>query len=279
MVRPIQYKDIEFKGHRGKIAAIVENKKFIRFITFLILINAITLGLEVDQELNALYGKYFQIIDALVIFVFILELAMKLYLYKWAFFKVGWNVFDLVIVCISMAPHSGGMAILRSLRIIRIFRLFSLVPQMRDVVNALLFAIPGMAAITGVLTIIVYIAAVLSTHLFGQHPDPQMQYFFGSVGKSMYTMFQLMTLDDWTDVAAYTMQYYSWAWAFFIPFIILTTFAVLNLFIGIIVDALNILKEESKREEKKNLIDEIKLMNTKIDELQTTINNLQKNKR
>lgn len=274
MVRPLQYQYQTLPGLRGKVAAFVENKSFVRFITALILINAVTIGMETYDGLMASYGRYFHLFDNIVVAIFTIEIALKLYAYRLPFFKVGWNVFDFVIVAVSLMPHSGAFAILRSLRILRLLRLITLVPQMRNVIGALFHAIPGMASVIGILFVIVYVFSVLGSQFFGHADNPALYYHFGDVNNSMYTMFQLMTLDDWTDVANQTMEVYPWAWAYFIPFIIITSFAVLNLFIGVIVDALNIVKEPDLKKKDQDLKSEIRVLSAKIDSLKDDISKL-----
>ena len=155
------------------------------------------------------------------------------------FFRSGWNIFDLAIIAIAWMPTTGALSVLRTLRILRILRLISVVPQMRRVVSAIGYSIPGMASVVSVLGLIFYVSAVLTTKLFGAHPDPNMQEWFGSISASGYTLFQIMTLESWSmGVVRPTMDLFPWAWAFFLPFIIVTSFAVLNFFIGIIVDSM-----------------------------------------
>lgn len=217
MVRPFNIKDTDLTGYRKKVAAFVEHRNFTRFITALIVINAVTLGLETYDSLIKGYAVLFHGFNFFVLKIFILELALKLYAYRGSFFRVGWNVFDFIIVGVSVLPLGDGFAILRSLRTLRILRLISVVPQMRSVIGALFHAIPGMASIIGVLFVLLYVAAVMATQIFGQNPDPLLQDYFGSVNDSMYTMFQLMTLEDWPDIANPTMVHFPWAWAFSFP--------------------------------------------------------------
>ena len=278
MVRPLELEHETLPGLRGRFAAFVENPFFIRFITTLIIINAFTLGLETNASVMEKYGTLFHIFDQLVVAIFTIEIVLKLYAYRLPFFKVGWNVFDFLIVAISVMPHSGGLAILRSLRILRLLRLITLVPQMRSVIGALFHAIPGMASVIGILFVIVYVFSVLGSQFFGNNDSELLQFYFGDVTNSMYTMFQLMTLDDWTDVANETMSYYPWSWLYFIPFIIITSFAVLNLFIGVIVDALNIVKEKDLKAEEADLMGEIRHLSAKIDSLQSDIRQLKSGK-
>ena len=239
MVRPVQLQNEEFTGLRGRVAAFIENKHFIRFITVLILLNAITLGLETDHEIAKKHGALLYGFDGIVLSIFVVEIALKLFVYRFGFFRQGWNIFDFVIVGISLMPASGPFAILRALRIFRVLRLMSVVPSLRRVIGGLLQAIPGMASVVAILTLVFYVSSVLCTTLFGANPDPQMQELFGSVPASMYSLFQIMTLEGWSEnIVRPTMDIYPWSWLFFIPFIIVTAFAVLNLFIGIIVDAM-----------------------------------------
>ncbi len=225
--------------HKGVIASSLEGRAVTSLITILILINAVTLGLETDAEILSNFGATLHWIDRIILVIFSVELALKFYVYRLNFFRSGWNIFDLVIVGIAWLPTSGALTVLRTLRILRVLRLISVVPQMRRVVSAIGYSIPGMVSVVGVLGLIFYVAAVLATKLFGIHPDPNMQEWFGTISASAYTLFQIMTLESWSmGVVRPTMTLFPWAWAFFLPFIIITSFAVLNFFIGIIVDSM-----------------------------------------
>jgi len=231
MVRPKNLQDVRFSGFRAKCAALVENSKFTRFITALILINAVTLGMETSTAIKENFGETLFIFDKVVLAIFVFEIIVKLFAYRLSFFRSGWNLFDFTIVAISLIPAAGPLTIFRALRILRVLRLFSVIPQMRRVITALLTAIPGMASVIAVLGLVFYVSAVLCTKLFGTHDAQVMQDNFGTIGKSMYSLFQIMTLEGWSEnIVRPTMDYFPWSWIFFIPFIILTAFAVLNLF-------------------------------------------------
>lgn len=220
---------------RARAAAFIEAPLVQRFIIALILVNAVTLGMETSATIMGAIGPVLLTIDRVVLAVFAIEIAIKLFAYGWRFFRDGWNVFDFVIVAIALMPASGALSVLRALRILRVLRLLSLVPSMRRVVSALLAALPGMGAIMSVLALVFYVAAVMATKLFGAENE----LLFGSIGASMYTLFQVMTLDGWSDsVVRPVLENNPYAWAFFLPFIVITSFAVLNLFIGIIVNSL-----------------------------------------
>lgn len=270
MVNPLSGTSVT--GNRLKVATFVESTSFIYSITILIIINAITLGLETNPEFTRDYGNALHLIDKTILIIFTVELVLKFYAYRFLFFKSGWNIFDFLIVGIAWVPAIGPFAILRALRILRVLRLLSVVPQMRKVIAAIGHSIPGMTSVIGVLSLLFYVSSVMATKLFGQSLDPQMQEWFGTIGASAYTLFQIMTLESWSmGIVRPTMALFPWAWIFFIPFIFITSFAVLNLFIGIIVDSMQTLNEESKKEGEQEFEQanqsEIAVLNNKIDKL------------
>jgi len=220
---------------REKIGNFVEGPRVQGFVTTLIVATAITLGLETVPSMEATYGVWLHAFDRFVLTVFVFEILAKLVYRHWRFFLDGWNVFDFVIVGIALIPASGPLAVLRALRILRTLRLLSAVPSMRRVVQALLSAIPGIGSVALLILLIFYVGAVVSTKVFGA-AFPQ---WFGTIGESMYSLFQIMTLESWSmGIVRPVLEVYPLAWIFFIPFILITSFTVLNLFIGIIVDAM-----------------------------------------
>ena len=263
-----------------KLLNLIESNLFTFGITALIFMNAITLGLETDQSITARYGGLLHWIDRIILVLFSIELLLKFYVYRSRFFRSGWNLFDLAIVTIAWVPTSGALTVLRALRILRVLRLISVVPQLRRVVSAIGHSIPGMVSVVGVLGLIFYVASVLATKLFGTYPDPNMQEWFGSIGASAYTLFQIMTLESWSmGVVRPTMELFPWAWSFFIPFIIITSFAVLNFFIGIIVDSMQIVQKQeetiSDEENKHITMREYKLLKEQLDLLTTKLGEVQ----
>ena len=257
-----------------RVATLVEHRYFTGFITVLILINAVTLGLETDRDVMASIGRELHAFDTLILLIFTVELVLKFYGYRMSFFKSGWNWFDLIIVGIAWIPASGNLSVMRALRVLRVLRLISVVPQMRRVISAIGHSIPGMISVVGVLGLIFYVSSVLATRLFGTHPDPNMQEWFGSISASAYTLFQIMTLESWSmGVVRPTMELFPWAWSFFLPFIIITSFAVLNFFIGIIVDSMQIAQkleaeEEGKQGDQPATRKDLEVLIAKIDTLE-----------
>jgi voltage-gated sodium channel len=219
----------------------VESRWFQNFIITIILINGAVLGIQTIEGLTPSSMLILDIVDKICLTVFVVELSMKLVIYRISFFKRGWNIFDLIIVGISLIPASGQLSILRALRILRLLRLITTVDSIRRVVSGMLIAIPGVGSVGALLLIFFYIGAVISTTLFGDL-FPQ---WFGNLGRSMYSLFQIMTLESWSmGIVRPVMEAFPYAWIFFIPFIMVTTFMVLNLFIGIIVDAIATVKEQ-----------------------------------
>ncbi len=212
-------------------------------ITAVIVINAVTLGLETWPAAMAAYGPVLLAIDAAALWIFTAEIGLKLWLYRSRFFREGWNVFDFAIVSVAWLPSAGPLAVLRALRIMRVLRLLSVVPQMRTVVGALFKALPGMGSILAVLLLVFYVAAVMATKLFGAaFPE-----WFGSIGASMYSLFQIMTLESWSmGIVRPVMEQHPGAWMFFVPFIVVTSFTVLNLFIALIVNSMQSLQSETR---------------------------------
>ncbi len=232
-------------GGTNGLRDLVESRAFSLFVTAIIVVNAITLGLETSPAVVSRFGSVLHFADTAALWIFTVELLLKLRVYRTQFFKDGWNVFDFVIVTIAWIPAAGPLSVLRALRIMRILRLVSVVPSMRKVVGALFGALPGMGSIVCVLMLVFYIAAVMATNLFGGHfPD-----WFGTVGASMFSLFQIMTLESWSmGIVRPVMDIYPYAWVFFVPFIIITSFTVLNLFIAIIVNSMQSLKGETSEQ-------------------------------
>jgi len=222
-------------GKMGAIQGVLESGFFQRAIMVLIIINAITLGLETSDTVMKFIGPQLLFFDNVVLAVFVSELVAKLIVYRARFHKDPWNLFDLIVVTIALLPATGGLSVLRSLRVLRVLRLVSAVPSMRRVVGALLEAIPGISSIIGLLLLVFYVFSVMATKLFGgEFPE-----WFGTIGASAYSLFQIMTLESWSmSIARPVMEVFPLAWAFFVPFILVTSFTVLNLFIGIVVDAM-----------------------------------------
>ena len=220
---------------RRKLATLIESRPVQRLIVTVILINAVVLGLETDGDLMNALGPALGGVDLVCLVIFVVEIAAKLAVYRMRFWRTGWNVFDFVVVAIALLPGGGALAVLRVLRVFRVLCLLTVLPQLRRVVAAFLHAIPGLGGVMAVMAVFFYVAAVLTTSLFAaDFPD-----WFGSIGKSLYSLFQIMTLESWSmGIVRPVMDVHPWAWVVFVPFIIIATFTILNLFIGVIVSTM-----------------------------------------
>jgi len=239
---------------QDRVRTFVERDSVRNTILGIIIFNAITLGLSTSVTVTDLVGDLLVVIDRTVLAIFVAELALKLFAYGWRFFASAWNIFDLLVVSVGLLPDKQGLSALRGLRVVRALRLLSVVPQMRAVVQALLDALPGMGAVIVMLSIVYYVFAVMATLMYGPFFDE----WFGTLGRSLYSLFQIMTLESWSmGIVRPVMLVFPMAWAFFVPFIIITAFSVLNLFIGLLVNTMQTAVEddaEAEFEQLRNLV-------------------------
>jgi voltage-gated sodium channel len=220
---------------RQKTATLLATPWVSNFIVAVIIFNAIILGMETSKTIMATAGPLITLLDQICLAIFVIELAAKLFAQRLQFFRNGWNIFDFIIVGVSLIPGNGGLSVLRALRILRVLRVISVVPSLRRVVEGFVTALPGMGSVFLLMGIVFYIAAVMATKLFGDS-FPQ---WFGTLGASGYSLFQIMTLESWSmGIVRPVMEVYPYAWAFFVPFIMVTTFAVVNLLVGLIVNSM-----------------------------------------
>nr|MBS0019361.1 ion transporter [Gammaproteobacteria bacterium] len=234
-------------GWRAWLGSIVEGERAQAFITVLITVNAVTLGLETSKQITDHIGAVLLTADRIILSVFVVEITLRVIARGSQFFRDPWSLFDFSVVAIALVPTTDELAVLRALRVLRVLRLISIIPHMRRVVGGLLAAIPGLSSIVGILMLLFYVFAVIATKLFGE-AFPQ---WFGTLGNSMYTLFQIMTLESWSmGIVRPVMEVYGLAWLFFVPFILATTFTVLNLFIAIIVSAM----ESERRDEEEQTV-------------------------
>ena len=258
-------------GFRQTLATFAENPHFQRAITVLIIVNAVTLGLETSKEAMEKAGSIIETLDRLILAVFVMELSIRIVAHGRAFFRDPWSIFDFVVVGVALVPTTGNLSVLRALRVLRVLRLASVVPQMRRVVEALLTALPGLGAVVAILALIFYVAGVMATQMFGDS-FPQ---WFGTIGRSVYSLFQIMTLESWSmGIVRPVMEVYPYAWGFFVPFILIATFTMLNLFIAVVVNAMQSRYHKVEAEhaeaahaERVSLLEEVRGLRTEIREL------------
>lgn len=206
-----------------------------RAVMTLIIVNAIILGLETSPPVMARFGPTLELVDHIILGIFVIELSARILVHRLAFFRDPWSLFDFIVVAIALVPASETLSVLRALRVLRVLRLITAVPALRRVVEGLLAALPGMGSIALLIGLIYYVFAVMATKMYG----PDFPALFGSLGDSLFTLFTVMTLEGWVEgVVKPIMEKFPHAWIFFIIFIVFTTFMVLNLFIGVVVNAM-----------------------------------------
>ena len=219
---------------RARLAAWLARPVVERTLIALIVANAVVLGLETWPALMARHGRLLVGLDVAILAVFVVEIALRIAAHGRRFFADPWSLFDFAVVGIALVPASGPLAVLRTLRVLRVLRLLTLLPSMRRVVSGLVGAIPGLSSVLLLMVLIFYVAAVVATGLFGEgFPE-----WFGTLGESAYTLFQVMTLESWSmGIARPVIEAHPFAWAFFVTFILVTSFTMLNLFIAVIIDS------------------------------------------
>ena len=223
------------QAFRIRLADWLETPRVRYSILAVILLNAVVLGFETSASVMVRHGALLSIVDQACLAIFLVEIALKLFAQGWRFFARFWNVFDFVIIGIALVPATQGFAVLRAMRILRVVRTISVVPRLRRVVEGFVSAMPGMASVFLLMAMIFYIASVMATKLYGDaFPE-----WFGTLGDSAYSLFQIMTLESWSmGIVRPVMEQFPNAWVFFVPFISITTFAVVNLLVGLIVNSM-----------------------------------------
>jgi voltage-gated sodium channel len=227
--------DGDFGGWRARLEAWLERPRIRNAIIAVIVFNAVLLGLETSDTVMAAVGPLIILLDRICLAIFVVELVLKIVALGARFPRSGWNIFDFIVVAIALTPGAQTLSVLRALRVLRVLRVISSLPSLRRVVEGFVTALPGMGSVFLLMAMVYYIGAVMATGLFGDSFDE----WFGTVGRSAYSLFQIMTLESWSmGIVRPVMKEYPYAWAFFVPFIMVTTFAVVNLLVGLIVNSM-----------------------------------------
>lgn len=236
---------------------VVSSKLWSYCIAALIIINTIVLGMETYPHLMGVYGDLLTSIDQTILYMFVVELILRLIAYRLDFLKDPWSIFDLCVVGIAFFPAQDAVSALRAARALRALRLISVFPKLRKVVEGLVMAIPGICAIAGVMVIIICIFALIASKLYGaSYPA-----WFGNLHLSVFSLFQIMTLEGWPDIVRTVMQQKPFAWIFFVIYILIATFSVLNVFIAVVVDAM----QRNHNEDTESEQEKIDMINKKLD--------------
>ena len=227
---------------------LVDSKYFEPIIIAIIVANSILLGMETSKILEERFGDQMRLGNQVALSIFIVEAIIKMVAFaprSYRYFKDGWNVFDFIVIVAALIPATGQFAIIARLaRLLRALRLISAVKELRLIITALVRSIPSVGHVMMLMSIIVYIYAIMGYHLFHAH-DPQN---WGSLGKSLLTLFNIITLEGWTEVMAVAMEMNPYSWIYFVSFVVVGTFVVINLFIAIIINNLDEAKLERLRE-------------------------------
>ena len=241
---------------QGRFADFIAGTWFRNLVIGIIIASAILMGVQTTDWAKEGFGaRLTNTLDMIITGVFVVELILKLIVFRHRFFRDGWNIFDLIIVVISLMPATQGLKVIRTLRVLRILRLLSAIPSMRVVITGLLKAIPGMLSAIALLLIVIYVFAILATQLFGEtcyqgYLSNDCTYFFGSLPESLYTLFQIMTLESWSHgIVRPIADVFPWARWFFVVYVTVTAFAALNLFIGVVVNAMDSANTEDAPEQ------------------------------
>lgn len=237
---------------RHFLLGFIESTRFRRIIVTLIIVNSILIGLETIPSVMLRYGFLIDVFDSIILALFALEILLKLMVYKRSFFMDPWNCFDFLIVAISIVPAAGSFSVFRTLRIVRTLRLLKSLPKLKLIIESLLQSIPSIGWIVVLLTIVYYVFAVIGTNLFGtNYPE-----YFGDLGKTTFTLFQIMTLESWSSaIARPIMEGTPFAAIYFILFILIATYTTLNIFIAIVVNTMNEVSLKDLKEEEQHIKD------------------------
>lgn len=236
----------------NRLKTFIQSGPVQNFILLVILVNTVIIGLETSKGVMAVAGGLLSVVDSLCLGIFVVELVLKLIALRGSFFRDGWNVFDLIVVAISLMPMLSMLSVLRVLRILRVFRtlralrLVSGLEKLRVIIKAIFHSIPGIAWTGALLLLVFYIYAVMGTNLFGARFDE----WFGTIGRSLYSLFQVMTLESWSmGISRPVMEVFSWAWVYFVTFVIISAFIMLNVVTGVVVSTIGEVTESNRREE------------------------------
>jgi voltage-gated sodium channel len=225
---------------------IADSSGFQHFILGVIVVGAIVIGVETSAALTARYGAVLVAVEILIQAIFVAELTIRVFAY-WprpaGFFRNGWNVFDFAVVSASLLPQAGAFAIVARLaRLMRITRLVSAFPELRLIIGTMIRSIPSMGHVIVLLTLLLYVYAVLGFHFFRQL-DPAR---WGTLGAALLTLFQMLTLEGWVEIQAAVLDTYPLAWIYFSSFVLVAVFVVVNLFIAVVINNLESVKHEQQ---------------------------------
>ena len=251
--------------------SIVEHRLFQPFIIGVILFNAVLIGMETYPGAVNVFGTSLEHLDQICLWIFVIEIVLKIIALgrkPHLFFTSAWNNFDFIIVALAFVPGlQGQTTVLRLIRLLRVLRLLSAMPNMQIMIIALIHSIPRIGQMALMASLLFYIYAVIGTTLFAEH-DPQ---HWGTLHISLLSLFRILTLEDWTDLMYSGMEAYDWAWVFHVSFVLLATFIIFNMLIGIILSSMEEARVEVEKENNKSNAD----TQEKLDEIKRAVESLE----
>jgi voltage-gated sodium channel len=252
---------------------IVDSPAFQYFILGVIVVGAMVIGVETSATLTARHGALIGAVEILIQTIFVVEIAIRLLAY-WprpaAFFRSGWNVFDFAVVATSLLPQAGAFAMVARLaRLLRVTRVVSAFPELRLIIGTMIRSIPSMGHVIVLLTLLLYVYAVLGFHFF-RGTDPA---HWGSLGAALLTLFQMLTLEGWVEIQSAVLDAHPLAWIYFTSFVFVAVFVVVNLFIAVVINNLESVKHEQQVETDsesahRGLLEAIEMLRQRLEELE-----------
>lgn len=240
---------------------VTSSKIFKNTIVLIILINSIVLGLITSDAIYAKFGKILEFILSTCVAIFTVEILLRIIAKGWRFFLNGWNIFDFVLVSIALMPETGAAITFRVFRVMRALRMVSSFKKLRHIVSAILVSAPHVFWAAVLLMIIFYIFGIMGQNLFHEE-FPQ---WFGTLGETVYTLFQVTTLESWSmGIARPVMKVFPWAWMYFVPFVMISSYIVLNVVVGVVVNATSDLSDDDDVADMKNKMKTKKVTNAEL---------------
>lgn len=224
---------------------VVESSLFQRFILLVIGVNALVMGLQTSSWVQARAGCTLKLVDQICLGIFVVELLLKIIAYNRRFLYDRWNIFDFLVVAVCFVPSMGALSTARVFRVLRVFKVVSSVRPLRMIIGALLKSVPGMLWTIFLLGLIYYVYAIIGTTLFGARFID----WFGSLGRSFYSLFQIMTLESWSmGIARPVIAEFPYAWIYFVSFVLISSFIVMNIVVAIVVNSMGDIGKADKAE-------------------------------
>jgi voltage-gated sodium channel len=230
------------------VARIVDSNAFTTVVVATIAVNAVVLGLQTYEGVEERWGRTLDVLNGVCLGIFLAELAVRVAAYwprPWAFFRNGWNVFDFVVVMAAFVPGvRQNSTLLRLVRVLRVVRLVRVLPDLRVLLLGVWRSVPPLASIAAVTAMIIFVYGMVGWILFGDELPEQ----WGNIGRAMLTLFVMLTLEDFPVYMAEAMEINSWAWIYFVSFILVAAFIVLNVLIGIVLNSMEEAREFERRQ-------------------------------